>query len=119
MEAVKRILIADMSEEFCRGLTDVMEREPDLQAVGRTGDGAELVRMVRELEPDAVVMETVLTGLDGLDVLEELARLPRRPRILVLSSYTRSGLVEEAAAKGADYFMPKPCRASKVCERLR
>ncbi len=119
MEAVKRIVIADMSEEFCRNLSDALDRETDLQTVGRTGDGGELVRMVRELEPDAVVMETVLSGLDGLDVLQELSGLARRPRILILSSYTRSGLVEEAAAKGADYFMPKPCKVSKVCERLR
>ncbi len=119
METVKRVLIADMSEEFCRNLSEALDREPDLQVVGRTGDGLELVRMVQELQPDAVVMETVLSGMDGLDVLEELAGLTRRPRILILSSYTRSGLVEEAAAKGADYFMTKPCKASRVCERLR
>ncbi len=119
MEAVKRIIVADMSEEFCRSLSDTMEREGDLQVVGRTGDGTELVALVRELEPDAVVMETVLAGTDGLDALRELAGLPRRPRVLILSSYTRSGLVEEAAAKGADFFMTKPCKPSKVCERLR
>jgi len=119
METVKRILIADMSEEFCRNLSESLDREPDLQVVGRTGDGAELVQLVRELEPDAVVMETVLSGMDGLDVLQELSSLPKRPGILVLSSYTRSTLVDEAAMKGADYFMVKPCKISKVCERLR
>lgn len=58
---------------------------------GQTGDGAELVRMVSELMPDAVVMEIVLAGLDGLEVLEQLNKMEKRPKILVLSNYTRGG----------------------------
>ena len=40
--------------------------------------------MVRELEPDLVVMDMVLANLDGLEVLRDLRGLARRPRILVL-----------------------------------
>ena len=56
MEAIKRILVADTSEEFRRAFLDGLSSEPDIQVAGQTGDGMELVRMVQELEPDAVVM---------------------------------------------------------------
>lgn len=119
MEAIKRILIADAGEDFRRGLVDSLSGEADIQVAGQTGDGAELVRMVSELMPDAVVMEIVLAGLDGLEVLEQLNKMEKRPKILVLSNYTRGGIADAAAAKGADYFMVKPCRSSALCERIR
>jgi len=119
MEAIKRILVADASEEFRRGFAEALANEPDIQLAGQTGSGPELVRMVRQLEPDAIVMEMVLTGMDGLEVLKELMSLPRRPKILVLSSYIHGNVVDMAASRGADYFMTKPARPATVCERLR
>ena len=64
METGKRVVIADAGVEFRGILAQALAGEPDLQVVGETGDGAELVRMVRQLRPDAVVMEMVLTGMD-------------------------------------------------------
>ena len=119
MEAAKRILIADTSTEFRDTLAEAISAEPDLTVQGMTGDGHELVRMVREQRPDAVVMEVVLTGIDGLETLDELAKLENRPPVLVLSSYMKGSMVDMAAAKGADFFMTKPCRVSAVGERLR
>ena len=119
MESVKRIVVADTGAEFRKSLVRTLTDEPGLQVVGETGDGPELLRMVRELKPDAVVMEMVLTGMDGLDVLDELAKLKARPRVLVLSSYIKGGVIDMAAAKGADFYMTKPCRVSAVGERLR
>ena len=119
MEMIKRILVADTGVEFRRGLIRALAEDTGLQVVGETGDGAELLRMARERKPDAVIMEMVLTGMDGLDVLDELARLKDRPKVLILSSYIKGNVVDAAAAKGADFYMTKPCRVSAVGERLR
>ena len=119
MESVKRIIVADTGAEFRKSLIRALGDEPGFRVVGETGDGPELLRMARELEPDAVVMEMVLTGMDGLDVLSELAKLQNRPKVLILSSYIRGNVVDMAAARGADFYITKPCRMSSVGERLR
>ena len=119
MNVVRRVLIADTGVEFRSALADALSAEPDLQVVGVTGDGEELVRLAGEQEPDAVVMEMVLSGMDGLEVLDELALLKHRPKVLILSSYIKGSVVDVAATKGADFYMTKPCRLSAVCERLR
>lgn len=119
MEMMRRILIADVGVDFRASLNKALSAEPDLQVIGETGDGTELIRMTREMKPDAVMMDTVLTGMDGLEVLDELSKLAAPPKIMILSSYTGSNVVDAAAAKGADFFMAKPCRFSAVCERLR
>ena len=117
MNEQKRVLIADGSEEFRRMLADMMETEEDLMLAGQTGDGEELLRMVREQHPDVVVMDLLLTGMDGLEVLEQLGDI--RPRVLVLSAFASPSLAERVANAGADYCMLKPCRLSAVIERAR
>ena len=119
MEIIKRVLLADTGEDFRRNLAAGFSGEPDMQVVGQTGDGAELLRMVRDLEPDAVVMEMVLAGMDGLEVLDELSKLERRPKVIILSSYVRGNVADMAASKGADYYLTKPCFPETVFERVR
>ena len=121
MELTKKILIADAGEEFRRSFIDILDNEPDIQVVGETGDGEELLRMVQEKQPDLVVMEIVLGKIDGIEVLDAMSsmELERRPRVIILSSFARGSMAQLAADKGADHYMTKPCRVSTVCERIR
>ena len=119
MEAVKRLLIADTDETYRQTLRGVFEGKRDFIVSGDTGDGEELVRMARQYEPDAIIMDVVLVGLDGLAVLEELGRLERRPRIVMLSNFTRGGVADMAAERGADYFMTKPCSENALYQRVQ
>ena len=121
MEYAKRLLVADTSDEFRHHLIEALENESDLEVVGETGDGPQLVELVRTLQPDAVIMEMVLSGMDGIEVLDQLGKLnlEHRPRILVLSSYVHGAIADLAAASGADHFIVKPCRFSTICSRIR
>ena len=119
MEAVKRLLIADTDAAYRRVLRDIFEKKRDFVVSGDTGDGEELVRLAGETGADVIIMDVVLSGMDGLTVLEELARMEKRPRILVLSNYTRGGVAEMAAERGADYFMTKPCSESALYQRAQ
>ena len=91
MECVKRLLVADASQEFRCHLVESFQNEPDMEVVGETEDGLQLLELTQKLLPDVIVMEMVLSGLDGLEVLERLRglSLERQPKILVLSSYVR------------------------------
>lgn len=121
MEMMKRLVIADAGDEFRHHLVESIQAEPDLEVVGETGDGYQLLNLTRELEPDAIVMEMVLSGMDGIETLEHMAELElsHRPRVLVLSSFARGPIAEQAAAKGADHYMAKPCKFTTICERIR
>ena len=120
MENTKRIVVADTGIEFRKNLIRALSEEPDFQIVGETEDGSELMRMIQRDQPDAVVMDMVLTGgMDGMDVLDAISRLRERPKVLILSSYIKGSVVDAAAAKGADFFVTKPCRITVVGDRLR
>jgi len=112
-----RVLLADAAEDF-RGMTaELLGQEEDIEIVGQTGDGEELLRMVRALRPQVLVMDLVLSGLDGLAVLEAMGA--DRPRVLVLSAFARSAFGDRLPGLGVDYFMLKPCRMSALADRVR
>ena len=111
--------MADASEEFRRLIVEALTADATMELAAETGDGEDAVRLVRELRPDVVVLDLVLSSTDGLEVLGELAALPERPRLLVLSSFARGNVAELAASRGADYYMMKPCRVPTVVERVR
>ncbi len=117
MDEIKRIVIADASEEFRQMLADMVEGEDDLTLAGQTGDGEELLNLIARTKPNVVVMDLLLTGIDGVEVMAKLGE--RRPKILVLSSFADARLAEELSSRGADYCMLKPCRMSSVLERAR
>ncbi|MBO5034395.1 MAG: sporulation transcription factor Spo0A [Oscillospiraceae bacterium] len=115
----KRAMVADASEEFRRLLVETINGETDLTVVDDTGDGAALVELCRQKPCDIVVMDLVLSTMDGVEVLTQLSELMPRPKVLVLSSFASGSVAELTAAKGADYFMLKPCRTAAVVERMR
>ena len=117
MSDKKRMILADGSDQFRRMLAEVMEKEPDLDIVGQTGSGEELLDLISRHRPDVVVMDLMLAGMDGLEVLERLGS--NRPRVLVLSAFSGPNLAEQISQCGGDYCMLKPCRAQTVIERTR
>jgi len=119
MENLKRVLLADASEEFRRVFAGILADEGDIELIGSTGDGEEAVRMVKEYGPDVLVVDLVLSRMDGLEVIQTLEGMAVRPRVLVLSSFARGNMAELAAEHGADYYMMKPCKTATLVERVR
>ncbi len=115
----KTILVADAGEEFRRLLVETLNAENDLTVVADTADGEAAVELCRQRQPNVVVMDMILAKLDGVEVLSDLAELPEKPKVLVLSSFAGGSVAELAAARGADYFMMKPCKTASVVERVR
>ena len=115
----KRVMVADASDDFRRLLVETLNGESDLTVVGDTGDGGAAVELCRQKPCDIVVMDLILSTIDGVEVLTQLSELMPKPKVLVLSSFASGSVAELTAAKGADYFMLKPCRTAAVVERVR
>ena len=114
MNEKTRVLLADAADEFRHMAAEMIQQEADMEVVGQTGDGEELLRMVRSLRPQVLVMDLVLSGLGALAQLGQ-----ERPRVLVLSAFARSVFNDRLPELGVDYFMLKPCRLTALVERIR
>ncbi len=118
---IRKIVVADAGEEYRAALVQAISEESDIQVVGETGDGHQLLQLIGEQKPDLVLMDMILSQMDGVEVLQALEELPagERPRVIVLSALARGTMADLAVRHGADHYMTKPARSEVVCQRIR
>ena len=69
-----RILVVDDHTLFRRGLTALLQRDPQFEVVGDAGDAGEAQRRARALQPDLILLDNHLPGVNGVDALPALPR---------------------------------------------
>lgn len=83
-----RLLIVEDEPLFREMLTRTLTAEPGLEVVGEAADGESAVRLTRELEPDAVLMDIELPGdMDGIDAAERIKAERPETGIVILSAH--------------------------------
>ena len=115
------VLIADDNSEFSATLAGYINAEEDLELVGMARDGVDAFDMIKNLEPDIVLLDVIMPRLDGLGVLERLnsMNLTKFPRIVVLSAVGQDKITQRAITLGADYYVVKPFDMDIFTKRIR
>lgn len=111
-------LIADDNPDLRRYLTRLLSPYWHVEAVG---NGADALRLARELPPDLLVTDVMMPELDGFELLAELRDAPETRELPVIMLSARAG--EEASieglAAGADDYLPKPFSGRELLARVR
>ncbi|MFN2387493.1 MAG: response regulator [Thermoanaerobaculia bacterium] len=96
-----RILIADDHPIVRDGLRRLLETEPDFQVVGQAADGREAVKLVRDVQPDVLLLDLSMPRLPGLEVLRELSDSAASVRTILLAAAIEKEQIIEALQMGA------------------
>ena len=99
-----RIVIADDHPIFRDGLRRLLEAEPDLKVLGEASDGAEAVKLARQLKPDILLLDLAMPKHPGLEALRELsvgAGSSSPVRVILLTAAAEKGQIVEALQLGA------------------
>lgn len=118
MDNRRSVLLADANEEFRGMLREVIEKTEEFAVVGSTGDGTEALQILEQQKPDVAVIDVVLPGTDGLGILRRLKEQEARTKVIMLSAFCTDQVVAEAMNLGATYFLPKPCEAQTLLDRM-
>jgi DNA-binding NarL/FixJ family response regulator len=114
-----RILLVDDHQVLREGLRSLLEQEGEMQVVGEAGDGMTALRLVRELEPDIVIMDVNMEGLDGIDATRMISREHARSKVLALSMFLRKTFVTEMFKSGAAGYLLKDNAFAEIVEAIR
>jgi DNA-binding NarL/FixJ family response regulator len=120
MSAEIRIVVADDHQVVRAGFAGLLATQPDFTVAGTAGDGAEAVRICRELHPDVVLMDVRMPGMDGIEATRQLADLAGAgPRVLILTTFDLDEYVYDALCAGASGFLLKDVTAERLFEAVR
>jgi DNA-binding NarL/FixJ family response regulator len=112
------ILIADGHCILRDGLRLLFEAEPDFRVVGEARDGEEAVRLVRDIEPEILLLELQMPRRPGVEVLRELATFSSVRTILLIADADPADLVE-AIQLGARGIVLKQSGSNELFECIR
>jgi DNA-binding NarL/FixJ family response regulator len=113
------VLIADDHPVVLQGLAVLFDVQDDISLVGQAGDGAEAVRLTRELDPDVLLLDLKLPGLDGMGVLSQLRAQGTRTRVLILTSAGGPSGPALALQAGAAGFLYKDVDPDALVRAIR
>jgi DNA-binding NarL/FixJ family response regulator len=101
------VLLVDDHALVRRGFRRILEDEADITVVGEAGDGAEAIRLAKQLKPTVVVMDCALPGTSGLAATRKILETHPDQAILMLSMHSEETLVRQALEAGARGYVLK------------
>jgi DNA-binding NarL/FixJ family response regulator len=115
-----RVLVVDDHPVVRHGITLIINAEPDLTVCGEAENEQAARRLLRELRPDALVVDLSLgAGGDGFNIVRDVrAHFPQLP-ILVLSMHDESVYADRLFAQGASGYIMKQAAAEQLVTALR
>jgi len=104
-----RVVVVDDSALVRSLLTEILNKQPDMECVGAANDPLIAREMIRELDPDVITLDIEMPRMDGLEFLARLMRLRPMP-VVMISTLTERGadVTMRALELGAVDFVAKP-----------
>jgi two-component system, NarL family, response regulator NreC len=114
-----RILICDDHKLMQRGITTLLQTEPDMLIVGVASDTEEALQLAYEQRPDIVLMDISMPGAGGIEATRRLTQGVPGVRVLVLTVHEDESILREALAAGAAGYIVKRAAESELLDAIR
>jgi len=112
-----RVLVIDDERPALDELSFLLERDPRVHGVLTTDSATEALRLLHDLEVDAVFLDIQMPGLTGLELAQVLARFKTPPPIVFVTAHEEHA-VEAFDLRAVDYVL-KPVREERLAEAVR
>ncbi|MCW2494736.1 response regulator [Jatrophihabitans sp.] len=109
-----RLVVIDDTPDIRLLLRVALEAQGQFAVVAEAGDGRTGVDLVREHQPDAVLLDLAMPVMDGLEALPLIRAASPQSRVIVLSGFETSSMAERVITEGATAFIQKGASARTI-----
>jgi DNA-binding NarL/FixJ family response regulator len=109
-----RILVVDDYEPWHRFISTILQKQPELQIIGRVSDGVEAVLQSQQLQPDLILLDIGLPTLNGIEAARQIREVSPTSKILFVSENRSPDIAEEALRVGARGYVVKSDTSSEL-----
>lgn len=116
------VAIADDNERILDMLEEVINMDKDLEVVGKAKNGEEMCQIIKNKEPDVVLLDLIMPKMDGLTVMEKVNHDTsgrKQPYFIVVTAVGQEKITEDAFNKGANYYIMKPFNNEVLLNRIK
>jgi two-component system, NarL family, response regulator NreC len=113
-----KILLVDDHEIMREGICALLRKHPEMDVVGQAADGRMAIDMVRELQPDVVVMDIGMPNLNGIEATRQMIIENPHLKVMALSTHSDGSVVAKMIKAGATGYMLKESAFSELLDGL-
>ena len=121
MEQNVRIVLVDDNREFCQLLEEYLNDQEEFEVVGVAYNGVDGLKLIKEKDPDVLVLDLIMPHLDGIGVMEEMNRtnLANDLKTIILTAFGQEEVTKRVVELGANYYIMKPFDLDKLVDRIK
>jgi DNA-binding NarL/FixJ family response regulator len=112
------ILIIEDSDLVVQKLKRLLEPLENISIEGTASDGYSAVKLIKDLNPDYIILDISLKFGHGIKVLEEISKFDNMPYVIVLTNLNYQYYMDKCKSLGAKHFFDKAMEFEKVYEVL-
>jgi DNA-binding NarL/FixJ family response regulator len=116
---VIRIVLADDHTIVREGLKQLLVAADGLEIVGEARDGHEVVKAVRDLDFDLLLLDMSMPGKSGIELIKQVRAEKPKLRILILSMHEERQYAIRAIRAGASGYLTKESASRQLVEAIR
>jgi DNA-binding NarL/FixJ family response regulator len=114
-----RVFLVDDHALVREHLTALIQAESDMAVCGEAEDAPTALALIRQSEPDLVILDISLKHSNGLDLLKDLNKLRPQPAVLVLTMHAATLYAERALQAGARGYITKEDATTNILPAIR
>ena len=114
-----RLLLVDDHQVVRAGLRMLFQAEKDMEIVGEVDSGEEALKAVRDLQPDVVLMDVVMSGMSGIEATRRIKEANPQTAVLALTMHEDEQYFFEMLQAGAAGYVPKRAAPDDLVSAIR
>lgn len=116
------VAIADDNERILDLLEEIVNSDNELNVVGKANNGEDMCHIIKNQEPDVVLLDLIMPKMDGISVMEHVnedKNIRKKPEFIVVTAIGQERITEDAFRKGAHYYIMKPFHNDMIINRIK
>ena len=114
-----RVLIAEDQSLVLGARAALLKLEADLEVVGQARNGQEALALCAQLSPDIVLTDIEMPRMTGLELAAALAERHAAARVIIVTTFARSGYLRRAMAAGVRGYLLKDAPSESLAAAIR
>jgi two-component system response regulator DesR len=114
-----RILVVE-DQALVRGaIASLLQLDPEIEVVGQASNGQETLHMLDEVKADIVLTDIEMPEMTGLELAGELRRVRPELKVVIMTTFSKSGYIRRALDLGVKAFVLKEAPTDYLVDALR
>ena len=114
-----KVIIADDHALFRAGVKTTLSMKKDIKMLGEADNGAQLLTLLKVLQPDVILLDIQMPIMDGIATLPEIKELYPDIRVIMLTMHNDHSMISKLMELGANSYLTKNSDAEVIYEAIK